>query len=291
MSGKARQGADAPVPCPDAATAAARLDTWFADCPSVIVAFSGGVDSALVAYWARRCLGHGRATACTSDSPSLKRTDLETARAFCRDHDVVLRVIATNEIDNPDYVANPVNRCFHCKSTLYRTIVELVADKEPRDWILSGANLDDMGDYRPGLMAAAHAMVRHPLLECGIGKPLIRDLARRHGLAVWDKPASPCLSSRIPYGEEVTREKLARIEAAEHWLSARGFPVCRVRHFGDTACVEAPADQVEDARAIWPELVVYFASLGFARVELDEEGFVSGKLNRAIGWAAIGAER
>ncbi|HEX5137475.1 MAG TPA: ATP-dependent sacrificial sulfur transferase LarE [Planctomycetota bacterium] len=261
--------------------AALRLDAWFAPCPSAAVAFSGGVDSALVAFWARRCLGRERATAWIADSPSLKRSDLEDARAFSVAHDIPLRVLATREVEDPAYAANPVDRCFHCKRTLYRTL----ADELGRDavWILSGANLDDQGDYRPGMAAAAEASVRHPLLACGVGKDAIRALAREVGLVVWDKPASPCLSSRIPYGQAVTASKLARIEAAEAWLLGRGFPVGRVRHDGETARVEVPLDRIAELSVLGDELRDALLGLGFNEVAVDAEGFVSGKLNRAIG--------
>jgi pyridinium-3,5-biscarboxylic acid mononucleotide sulfurtransferase len=269
-----------PVAPPEAAL---RLDRWFAECPSAAVAFSGGVDSALVAFWARRSLGRERMAAWTADSESLKRSDLEVARAFCLEHDIPLRVLGTRELDDKAYAANPVDRCFHCKATLYRTLRSELHGTGT--WILSGANLDDLGDYRPGLVAAAEASVRHPLLECGIGKDAIRALARRYGLALWDKPASPCLSSRIPYGQPVTREKLARIEAAEAWLLARGFPVCRVRHDEEAARIEVPADRIARLEGIGEDLLGAFTALGFKGVEIDREGFVSGKLNRAIGSA------
>ncbi|MCK6459829.1 MAG: ATP-dependent sacrificial sulfur transferase LarE [Planctomycetes bacterium] len=270
-----------PEPPSGAPEAARRLDRWFAGCPSAAVAFSGGVDSALVAFWARRCLGRERMAAWTADSPSLKRSDLEVARAFCAAHDIPLRVLKTREVEDPAYAANPVDRCFHCKRTLYRALD--AGARGTGAWILSGANVDDLGDYRPGLVAAEEASVRHPLLECGIGKDLVRALARSRGLAVWDKPASPCLSSRIPYGQPVTAEKLARIEAAEAWLSARGFPVCRVRHDGDVARVEVPAERIGLLAPLMGGLRDAFAALGFRGVEIDAEGFVSGKLNRAIG--------
>ncbi len=269
----------------DMQEASGRLDRWFEACPSAAVAFSGGVDSALVAFRARRALGRERGAAWTADSPSLKRRDLELARAFCTRHDIVLHVLATGEVDDPAYAANPVDRCYFCKGTLYRTLARALGDALATTWICSGANLDDMGDYRPGLAAAAEARVRHPLLECGIGKEMIRALAREHGLELADKPASPCLSSRIPYGEAVTRGKLARIEAAEAWLLERGFPVCRVRHVGARARVEVPAGRLDELDALWPELGAAFMALGFESVERDGEGFVSGKLNRAIGRA------
>lgn len=269
--------------------AAVRLDRWFEACPSAAVAFSGGVDSALVAYWARHCLGSERCTAWTADSPSLKRNDLAIARAFCAEHDIALRLLKTGEIDAPSYASNPIDRCFHCKSNLYETLLTELSKSPGEVWVLSGANLDDRGDYRPGLVAAARASVRHPLLECGIGKETLRALARQYGLSVWDKPASPCLSSRIPYGQAVTVKKLAQIEAAEAWMLDRGFPVCRVRHYGEAAEVEVPVDRIQALRAVWSDVRAAFAELGFAKVELDDEGFVSGKLNRAIGKAGARA--
>jgi uncharacterized protein len=262
--------------------AAVRLDHWFSDCPEAAVAFSGGVDSALVAYWARQCLGRERVTAWTADSPSLKRRDLELARRFCTRHDIVMRELTTNEIDNPDYASNPVNRCYFCKSSLYQALALKLADTTHEVWVCSGANLDDQGDYRPGLRAAEEANVRHPLLECAIGKRTVRALAQEHGLELWDKPASPCLSSRIPYGQPVTREKLARIEAAESWLQGRGFPVCRVRHMGEGAVVEVPVERQAELFSVWLELRPAFLALGFNTVDVDAEGFVSGKLNRAV---------
>jgi len=259
-----------------------RLDTWFDACDAVAVAFSGGVDSGLVAYWARKTLGRERCTAWIGDSPSLKRADLDGARAFCRAHDIPLRTLHPRELDDPDYASNPVNRCFHCKTALYRALLEALGEADVQARICSGANLDDQGDYRPGLTAASNASVGHPLLECGVDKKTVRGLARRHGLGLWDKPASPCLSSRIPYGRPVTRRKLSQIEAAEAWLAGRGFLVCRVRHHGRIGRIEVPVERLDELRALWEELVQSFQSLGFSRVELDEEGFVSGKLNRAL---------
>ena len=262
-----------------------RLDAWFRVAPSVAVAFSGGVDSALVAYWARRALGRERCTAWTGDSPSLKRPDLKVAIDFCAKHDIPLVLVQPNEIDDPNYASNPPDRCFHCKTSLYASIEARLSASSDDVWICSGANRDDLGDYRPGLAAARERSVRHPLLECGISKAMVREIARQHGLSLWNKPASPCLSSRIPYGQPVTRDKLAQVEAAEAWLCERGFGISRVRHHGSIARVEVSADAIFRLRAIWSDLRDAFAQIGFARVELDDEGFVSGKLNRAIGKA------
>ncbi|WP_206203041.1 ATP-dependent sacrificial sulfur transferase LarE [Thioalkalivibrio sp. XN8] len=259
------------------------MNHWFTAAPRVAVAFSGGVDSALVAFWARRALGKRRATAWTGDSPSLKRKDLEIAEKFAATHDITLQMVNPRELDNPDYASNPPNRCYHCKNSLYSAIRSHLDRETGEWWICSGANLDDLGDYRPGLQAARERHVRHPLLECGIGKSLVRELARAYGLSMWDKPASPCLSSRIPYGQPVDRGKLAQIEAAEVWLQARGFGVCRVRHYGQFARIEIPGERIPELEKLWGDVRQAFARVGFRHVELDGEGLVSGKLNRALG--------
>lgn len=285
----ASQPTDAASPAPtqapaaaDAREAAARLDRWFASCPGAAIAFSGGVDSALVAWWARKCLGRDHVSAWVADSPSLKRADLELARRFCADHDIDLRELRTDEIEHEDYAKNAFDRCYHCKSTLYDTLGKALREALPEAWICSGTNLDDRGDYRPGLRAAGERAIRHPLLECGVGKQLVRALAHEAGLALWDKPASPCLSSRLPYGERVTREKLARIEAAEAWLASRGFGICRVRHAADKAVIEVPPADLARAQALLGEADLFFSMLGFAQTTVDPEGFVSGKMNRAL---------
>lgn len=264
------------------AEAAARLDRWFGACPAAAVAFSGGVDSALVAAWARDRLGRAGVAAWIADSPSLRRDDLALAQGFCRAHDIDLRVVAPGEIDDPAYARNAPDRCFHCKTALYRTVAADARRWRRDAWLCSGANRDDAADYRPGLVAATEAAVRHPLLECGLGKSEVRALARMRGLSLWDKPASPCLSSRIPYGEPVTTEKLRRIEAAEAWLHGQGFAVCRVRHVGGLARVEVPPERIEALRRAWADVAAAMRHAGFADAEIDEEGFVSGKLNRAI---------
>ena len=219
-----------------------------------------------------------------SDSPSLKRADLRQAEAFCGHHEIPLRVIGTREIDNPDYYLNPVNRCYFCKHTLYDDL-QLVLAEHPGSWVLNGTNVDDLGDYRPGLEAATQFRVRSPLAECGMDKRAVRDLAAAFGLECWDKPASPCLSSRIAYGQPVTRTKLKQIEDAEEILHRLGFPIARFRHFGTEGRIEVPPgdlSRLKERCEVWePEI----RNLGFEKVTVDEEGFVSGKLNRAIGMA------
>ena len=235
-----------------------------------------------MAALATRLLGPDQHQAVISASPSLKLSDLDEAKAFAARHDIPLRVIETRELAKPEYYLNPVNRCFACKHTLYTELADL-ARARPGTWILNGTNTDDLGDYRPGLQAAEEFQVRSPLAECGLDKQAVRDLAAALKLECWNKPAAPCLSSRIPYGQRVTLEKLRRIEFAESWLQSRGFSVSRVRH-ADEACarVEVERDEVERLRTLEASMRATFASFGFEQVEIDPEGFVSGKLNRAL---------
>lgn len=257
-----------------------QLKAWFQPLTGSLTAFSGGVDSALVLYLSRRYLG-ANGVGVIADSPSLKRQDLAIARDFCRNHDINLRIIKTRELENPDYAANPANRCFHCKSTLYTDLLSL-QDQYPGHTLLNGTNADDFGDYRPGIKAAELNSIRSPLAECGLGKSAIRDLARQFNLEVWDKPASPCLSSRIPYGQVVTAEKLGQIEAAELILGEAGFAQVRVRHLDGRACIEVPVADLPKLRQTLDTLAPRLQQLGFSSVDADEEGLVSGKLNRAI---------
>lgn len=258
-----------------------QLEAWFAKCPGALVAFSGGVDSSLVAFLAHHFLGRSRAMAVISASPSLKLSELDGAKVFAGQHNLALRVVTTEELLNPNYFQNPSNRCYYCKHTLYDELAGLLVEFPDR-WVLNGTNTDDLGDYRPGLEAAAEFEVRSPLVDCGIDKSGVRALAAHFNLECWDKPASPCLSSRVPYGEQITAEKLRQIEFAEARVAEAGFPVNRVRHFGTVAKVEVPADRVDELAQLRGKLELQLMELGFERVELDAEGFVSGKLNRAL---------
>lgn len=257
------------------------IKAWFEDCPGALVALSGGVDSSLVAFLARELLGRERTLAVISASPSLKLSDLDTAKTFCLAHDIPLRVIRTAELENPDYYSNPAKRCYFCKHTLYSDL-DAYAQEFAGWWILNGTNQADLGDYRPGIVAGSEFQVRSPLADCGFEKPAVRELAERLGLECWDKPASPCLSSRIPYGQRVTEQKLRQIEAGEQLLNELGFPVARVRHHGVEAIVEVPTERLADLGTVSDKVNEQLLNLGFQTVTIDPEGFVSGKLNRAL---------
>ena len=257
------------------------LENWFLDCESCIIAFSGGIDSALVAYLARRFLGRERCLAVVGNLASLKQRDLQSAREFADEHDIPLEIVQTCEMEDPNYRVNPKDRCFHCKSELFKQL-EGIRQQMGFAMILGGENRDDHSDYRPGLTAVKKYSVQGPLAECGVTKDELRGIARRFGLECWEKPASPCLSSRIPYFNEITPDKLHQIEAGENLLEERGFPVSRVRHHSSFARIEVPPEQLPDLRGQERELASEFLNLGFERIEIDPEGFVSGKLNRDL---------
>ncbi len=257
-------------------------EQWFANNRSnVIVAFSGGVDSCLVAFLARKFLSKEGAKAVIADSPSLKRKDLEVAQSFCKQYDIDLEIINTKELENLNYASNPIDRCYFCKYTLYDELRDIAA-KYPGTDILNGQNFDDLSDYRPGTKAAHEFRVLKPLADCKFTKEDIRALARYFELTTWDKPASPCLSSRIPYGQEVTVEKLRQIEDAENMLNSLGFQDVRVRHFGEKARIEVPSGQVEALKKYEKSIASFIREIGFKECEIDTEGLISGKLNRAI---------
>src|SRR5438445_13249050 len=250
---------------------------------SVAVAFSGGIDSTVVAQAAQLALGE-RAVAVTADSPSVPRAEVAEARRLAEQIGIRHRVVATDEFADADYVRNDGARCYFCKSELYGRIETLLPELGVAV-ICSGANLDDRGDYRPGLKAAAEHAVRHPLQEAGFTKADVRALARAWGLPTWDKPASPRLSSRLAPGVEVTHERTARIEAAEQYLRGLGYRECRVRlHDCELARIEVPAAEL--ARLAEPEareeLVRRLRELGFQYITLDLEGFRSGSLNALV---------
>ena len=248
----------------------------------VMIAYSGGVDSAFLAATAYRVLG-ARMLAVLADSPSLARRDLEQARAFAETVGMPLRVIQTQELDKPEYQRNDANRCFHCKTELFEGMTALGAELGFTH-IAYGMNADDLRDYRPGQRAAEQHDVLAPLAEVGLAKQEIRDLARAAGFALWDRPAAPCLSSRVEYGRAVTREVLEQVENAEEAIRKLGFREFRVRHHGDLARIEIARAELPNALAI-ETLDAISAALrkaGYQYVTLDCAGFRSGSLNAVL---------
>jgi len=248
----------------------------------LLVAYSGGVDSAYLAWAAHRVLGNDM-LAVIADSPSLARTQLADAMAFAREQGIPVEVTSTTELDRPDYARNDGYRCFYCKDELFAVMEKLRADRG-FDTIVYGVNLDDQGDFRPGQEAARQHHVAAPLLTAELSKQEIRELARQAGLRVWDKPASACLSSRIEYGRPVTREALDKIERGEDALRALGFRQVRVRHHGEIVRIEIAREELE--RALTPAMAARFTAifkaLGFQFVTLDLEGFRSGSMNSLL---------
>lgn len=267
----------------DLATCYRRLETVLAKHRPMVVAYSGGVDSALLAYAAWRTLG--RDMKCIiAVSDSLARAEEEDAVRFLEKHGIPFERVHTRELENERYRANTADRCYYCKRELF-SVIEKEALENRFAWIAYGANVDDLSDHRPGARAAAEKRVIAPLVEAGYNKDLIRRTARSFGLDVWDKPAAPCLASRIPYDSEVTAQKLRQVEAAEAVLRQEGFRVCRVRHHGDVARVEVPVEEHGRLTGgdVWDRVVQGIKNAGFSRVELQSDGFRSGRLNDALG--------
>ena len=260
-----------------------RLLAILANLPGVAVAFSGGIDSTVVAKAAALSLGL-KAVAVTADSASVPRSELATAREVAELIGIRHVIVNTTEFENPEYLKNDGSRCFHCKDELYSRIETLLPELGA-PVMVSGANLDDRGDYRPGLTAAAQHAVRHPLQEAGFTKADVRELARHWNLPTWDKPASPCLSSRLAPGLAVTPERTKRVEDAETYLHGLGLRECRVRyHEGDLARIEVPIKELP--RFTSPEvrenLTRELHRLGFKFVSLDLDGFRTGSLNELV---------
>jgi uncharacterized protein len=260
----------------------AALRASLASMESVLVAYSGGTDSAYLAYVAHQVLG-SRMLAVIADSASLPRAELAAALAFAQEHSIPVETLSTDELANPDYQRNDAQRCFHCKDELF-TQMEALRSQRGFSHIAYGRNLDDDGDFRPGQRAAAMHHAVAPLAEAGLRKAEIRELARAAGLSLADKPASACLSSRIEYGRPVTAEALAQVEAAEAALHALGFTQLRVRHHGELARIELTRDELPRALSLdlFDRISLELRALGFRYITLDLDGFRSGSMNALL---------
>jgi uncharacterized protein len=250
----------------------------------VVVAFSGGADSALLAWVAHDTLGPERARAVTAVSASLASEEEADCRSLAAEWGLAWEALATDELANPAYTANDGLRCYHCKAAL----MDVVTPSSGLTVVL-GVNLDDLGDHRPGQQAAAQRGARFPLVEAGLTKADVRALSRHLGLRTWNKPAAACLASRVPYGTPVTVGVLAKVAAAESGLRALGFGQLRVRHYGDLARIELDVAVLDRAVALRTEVVAAVIAAGYTYVTLDLEGFRTGNLNRALALNALEA--
>ncbi|MBD2300605.1 ATP-dependent sacrificial sulfur transferase LarE [Nostoc sp. FACHB-190] len=259
-----------------------QLKALFGEMERALIAYSGGVDSTLVAKIAYDVLGD-RALAVTAVSPSLLPEELEDAKIQAATIGITHQVVQTNEMENPNYTSNPVNRCYFCKSELHDTLKPLAVELG-YPYVVDGVNADDLHDYRPGIQAAKERGARSPLAEIGVSKLEVRQLSQQLGLPWWDKPAQPCLSSRFPYGEEITVAKLQRVGRAEIYLRKLGWDNLRVRSEGDTARIELAPEKIKDfvLAVDLATVVTAFQEFGFIYVTLDLEGYRSGKLNQVL---------
>jgi pyridinium-3,5-biscarboxylic acid mononucleotide sulfurtransferase len=257
------------------------LEMIIAPCGSVLVAFSGGVDSSLVLAVAARALPKGSVLAVTSNNETYLPSELGQAEAFVRSLGVEHLVVNTRELDDPNYARNPTDRCYFCKSTLYSDL-KVLAREKGYAYVVDGANKDDEGDYRPGRKAAKELGVVSPLAIAGLGKAEVRELARHLELPTWDKPALACLSSRFPYGQEITPEKLAQVARAEEFMRRQGYGQVRVRHHGEIARLEVGSDELERAFEEREGISAELKSAGFLYVTLDLTGYKPGSLNAAL---------
>ena len=260
-----------------------KIKSLILEIDSVLVAFSGGVDSTLVLALAHEVLGE-KALAVTAQSASVPNREMQASLQLAKEIGARHLVVRTEEMSNPEYRANPANRCYHCKTELYSSL-KRVAKQDNISTILNGINLDDLGDYRPGIDSAREQGVRSPLVEAEFSKQDVRDLSRAMGLSIWNKPAMACLSSRIPYGQPVTAEKLSRVEQAEDLLLSFGFKQVRVRHLGTKACIELDQNEIpryQSDESIQRSVQEKLMALGFSYVVLDPEGYRVGSLNEAL---------
>ncbi len=271
----------------DLAAKSALLQRTLQDLGSLLVAYSGGTDSAYLAYAAHQALGD-KMLAVIADSASLPRAELAAALAFASDHNIPIHILHTGELDNPDYQRNDSRRCFHCKDELFTRMEETRATHGFAH-LAYGMNLDDRGEFRPGQQAAAQHHAVAPLVTAQLTKAEIRQLAREAGLKLWDKPASACLSSRIEYGRPVTRENLSQVEQAEEALHALGFQQVRVRHHGDLARIEISRSELPRALDIevLDRITAALRPIGFLYITLDTQGYRSGSMNDVLPASAI----
>ncbi len=258
------------------------LEKMVAPYGSALVAFSGGVDSSLALAICARALPTEGVLAVTSNNETYLPSELELAREFADSLGVEHLIVNTRELDDPNYASNPANRCYFCKSTLYSDL-RRIAGERGYACVVDGANADDEGDYRPGRKAAKELEVVSPLSLAGVDKAEVRELAKHLGLPSWDKPALACLSSRFPYGQEITPEKLAQVARAEEFLREQGFRQVRVRHHGEIARLEVGQQEMERAFALREQISAELREAGFLYVALDLSGYESGSLNAALG--------
>lgn len=258
------------------------LVTILRDMQRVLIAYSGGTDSAYLAWAAKKALGDN-AIAITADSPSIPESHKRDAVDFAQAHGILHEMVPTSEFENPEYVANNPDRCFHCKDELFR-VMDVIAADRGFDHIVYGVNVDDLGDYRPGQSAAKIHMVKSPLVDAGLTKAEIRELSKLAQLETWDRPAAACLSSRIPYGTKVTPERIRVVEQGEEAIKALGFRQFRVRYHDNLVRIEIDPSELEKALTLRcaADLTAIFKSLGFHYVTLDLEGYRQGSLNAVL---------